>query len=147
MTKVGYNETNVEKYLSFNIRCTVCFSLCSHLLPQQKQTASWWLMFCTARNLKICSSMINLIQASFIIWMASEIVGHFSYPEQPYSFIDFLCINREVIMALSETTWHAWSASSRVSRDLYYIHIANKLIIYKIQLLYIIFCCLVIWVK
>jgi len=41
MTKVGYTETNVQKYLSFNIRCTVCFSLSGHLLPQQQQTASW----------------------------------------------------------------------------------------------------------
>lgn len=134
MTKVGYTETNVEKYLSFNTRCTVCFFLSSHLLPQQKQTASWWLMFCTAGNLNICFSIINLIQASFIMWMASEIVGHFSYrPEQSYSLSILFVLTEKSSQLFCETTQHVWSASSRVSRDINYIHIANKFIVHKIS--------------
>ena len=133
MTKVGYTETNVQKYLSFNIRCTVCFSLSGHLLPQQQQTASWWLMFCIAGNLNICSSFISLIQASFIMWMRSEIVGHFSsHPEQSYS-LSILFVLTERSSWLFQRPPACMICFIIWLRDVLYIHVANNLIIHKIQ--------------
>lgn len=131
MSRVGYTGTNVEKYLSFNLRCTVCFSLSHHLLPQQKQTASWWLMFCTAGNLNICSSIINLTQASFIMWMASEIVGHFSYhPEESWSL--------SILFVLTEKSTRLFQSPPGMSSLLpvelahtFIIFTANKLIGHK----------------